>query len=1065
MVQALRADGSIPTVDPEAEVGTATTSLYQNLYEAARYDLLEHFESHAKALLTDTDASVQRAVLGSVSSLCVFFGSPKANDVILSHLNTYLNDTDWLLKYAFFQTIVGVATFVGGASLEDFLLPLMVQALSDPEDFVVESVLASFASMAELGLFQRSTTWEMVDVVARFMVHPNIWIREAAVHYISSSTRFLSQADTNCIILPLIRPYVKTRITEFSETTILDALRKPLPRPIFDMAVTWATMVEHGVFWKPTQQQHTFSFGSPDHAIPAISSKDLASDVLSKVPKNDEDEQWLSRLRNLGMVSDDEWKIVALREYIRRMASKRAKDGTGEASRLNSIMRLRDLDITPQTVFFENHRNQKSILRRLSHGNVQANGTKRPHSIADALLDASTTINDSQNQRKKSYINTINMRGNGDSMPTSLMAGFPDSRRGPSNIASPLSSSPATRAVSRNHTIQNTALPTWTTTRISNPLSSADEARSDGTITPTESLSPGGVRDRLNGVRHRSSAINLLNRKDTPKTVAETGTVSTNVTGEMDAPKNAEGDDASSALNGQMERRASPLASIRAGHTYEGNDPNVANLLDNLASDNYPIDLVDFGPLVTPVHKKVVKKVDPHEVEVPWRPQGIHVATFGEHTGPINRVLPSPDHAFFITASDDGTVKVWDTSRLERNLIHRSRQTHKHADGAKVQSICFVENTHTFVSCASDGIINVVKVDCTSVGDTARYGKLRLVRQHQLPEGQWAIWSEHFKADAKSVLILATNTSRILAIDLRTMDILYEIPTPAYRGTPTTFVIDKKHHWLLLGTAHGILSLWDLRFRLCVRAWGIPGGKPIHRLAIHLFKGRGKWVIVAGGTPSGDITIWDIEKLQCREVYRIGGGTTSDSLKAYEPWRLDDAPPDAMLTRFGTALEPRLALPDTGIRTIALGIDSPEDGRDAKSGFLISGGADRKLRFWDLAHVEASAVISGLEPDEPQPKYLATHPSPSLLLNIERVPQSGPSAPNAGVGEGKGEGAKSNSGKRRERERPSRTAVMAASQKGLLRGHLDVITDVCLVERPVGMSVSVDRRGCVYVFQ
>ena len=92
MLQALRADGSVPTVDPEAEDGVATNLTYQNSFDVARLDLLEHFEAHTKALLTDNDASVRRAFLGSVSSLCVFFGSSKANDVILSHLNTYLND-------------------------------------------------------------------------------------------------------------------------------------------------------------------------------------------------------------------------------------------------------------------------------------------------------------------------------------------------------------------------------------------------------------------------------------------------------------------------------------------------------------------------------------------------------------------------------------------------------------------------------------------------------------------------------------------------------------------------------------------------------------------------------------------------------------------------------------------------------------------------------------------------------------------------------------------------------------------------------------------------------------
>lgn len=1046
--------------------------MYQNLYDVAKSDLVAHFESHTKALLTDSDASVRRAFLGSVSSLCVFFGTPMANDVVLSHLNTYLNDKDWMLKCAFFRTIVGVAAFVGGLSLEDFILPLMVQALTDPEEFVVEKVLTSFATISELGLFQRSTTWEMVDVVARFMVHPNIWIKEAAVHFVSSSTRFLSLADTHCIILPLIRPYLKSSIIDFSETTILDALKRPLSRPVLEMAVTWATKVERGLFWKPVQQQRTFSFGGSDQTVPTISSKDLASSSLRKTPKNDEDEQWLARLKNLGMITDDEFKLLALREYIHRLALNRPKDSLAPITRLNSIVHLKEFNVTPQTVFFETRKKQKNIGRRFSHdGTTTAGIHKRPHTIADALLDASTTMNDPLNSRKRSQAgNRVHQRSGGPASHP-LPSGSTESRRTSSAVPSPLSSSPGAGITNRDHLLPNTAPTTRASSRVPTRLASAEDTLSDGTLTPTESLRAGNRRDQHSSIRPKASAINLLNRRDTPKTLAQTGTDATYATGEMDIPVNAvTGDDASSILNGHAERGPSPLATLRAAHTYSGGDPNVMKLLDDLASENYPVDLIDFGPQVIPVGRRL-RKTDPNEADIPWRPQGIHVATFGEHTAAINRILPSPDHAFFITASDDGSVKVWDSSRLERNLIHRSRQTHQHAEGAKVLTISFVENTHTFVSCASDGSIHVIKVDCTPISDTAKYGKLRLVRDYQLPEGEWAIWSEHFRSDAKSILILATNTSRILAIDLRGMTLLYEFSIPARHGTPTCFVVDTKRSWLLLGTTRGILDLWDLRFHLRVISWDLQGGSPIHRLSIHPFKSRSRWVCIAGGTSPNEISVWDIEKMQCREVFRTGG--SNEDPKAYDLHKIDDEMPSGMLDRLGTALEPsRHGSLDFGIRALAVGIDSPNDDRSAKYGYFVTGGADRKIRFWDLAKVELSAVVSGLEVDEPQPKFLVAHPTPTLTVNVERAPQTGASAPNAGPGGvngGTGEKTKTSGGAKRagssSANKQPRSAVIAAQQKGLLRRHLDVITDVAVLERPVGMTVSVDRRGCVYVFQ
>lgn len=1064
MVQALQADGSVPTIDPEAEDGVGTNAAYHRLFDVARQDLLDHFETHTKALLTDEDASVRRAFLGSVSSLCVFFGSSKANDVILSHLNTYLNDKDWILKCAFFQTIVGVATFVGGTSLEEFILPLMIQALTDPEEFVVEKVLSSIASMAELGLFQRSKIWEMVDIVARFMIHPNIWIREAATHFVSSATQYLSEADIHCIISPLIQAYLKSPIIRFTETSILDALKKPLPRQALDMAANWAANGQGGLFWKPVQQQRTFSFGSPEQTIPTISSKDLRPNALSKIPRNEEDEKWFTRLRNIGLGAEDEFKLIALREYIWRMASRRPKEGPGNAAlHLNNIVSLKEINATPKTIFFESHNKISKTDRRASYGDRESRSRKRslavPHTIADALLDASTTIDNPLAHRKISYVNARKDRLHVEqsTQPSPL-----DTRRDKSALSSPLSNSPAEHPRSRDSSTFTFDVESRSSQLPSTKM--GEITKNNSTLAPTGLRT--GIAPEKNGLKHKSSAINLLNKKDTSKTSAETSTTSTNAFGMVDGPftKEFSQDTPGNIVNQGAEKP--DMTQIRAGHTYDGNDPNVLKLLDSLASENYPTDILDFGPQVVPASRQhLFKKSDVPEVERPWRPEGVLVATFSEHTGAINRVMPSPDHAFFITGSDDGTVKVWDTLRLERNLAHRSRQTHKHAGGAKVKCLTFVENTHTFVSCATDGSIHVVKVDYAHIDDTSKYGRPRRLREYFLPKDEYAVWVEHFKTEPYSVLLLVTNTSRVIAIDLRNMATLYSFENPVQHGTPTCFCVDKKHTWLLLGTSHGVLDLWDLRFRLRLKAWGLAGGSPINRLHVCPFKGRGKWVCVAGGTSQTDVTIWDLEKAQCREVFRAGvsRSLSKDNIKIYEPWNVDDQKPE-LLGRFANTIDPlgnAAASPDQGIRALAIGQDGPDDGRESKYGFFLTGGLDKKLRLWNINRVEASMVISGLRVDEDQPKYTTSQPTQALILNTERSPQPGPSAPNAAAGNKPSSGVTP----KKTGGRPPRSTVISLEQKNLLRSHLDSILDVTVLESPVGMTVSVDRAGVIYIFQ
>jgi phosphoinositide-3-kinase regulatory subunit 4 len=99
-------------------------------YDASIQDLQNSIQEQLSALLMDPSSVVKRAVLHNISSLCIFLGRQKTNDVLLSHMITYLNDRDWLLRYAFFESIVDVAACAGGRSLEEYILPLMIQALS-----------------------------------------------------------------------------------------------------------------------------------------------------------------------------------------------------------------------------------------------------------------------------------------------------------------------------------------------------------------------------------------------------------------------------------------------------------------------------------------------------------------------------------------------------------------------------------------------------------------------------------------------------------------------------------------------------------------------------------------------------------------------------------------------------------------------------------------------------------------------------------------------------------------------------------------------------------------------
>jgi phosphoinositide-3-kinase regulatory subunit 4 len=47
-----------------------------------------------------------------------------------------------------------------------------------------------------------------------------------------------------------------------------------------------------------------------------------------------------------------------------------------------------------------------------------------------------------------------------------------------------------------------------------------------------------------------------------------------------------------------------------------------------------------------------------------------------EHEGAVNCLAVSNDSIFFVSGSDDGSVKIWDCQRLEKNIANRSRLTY-----------------------------------------------------------------------------------------------------------------------------------------------------------------------------------------------------------------------------------------------------------------------------------------------------------------------------------------------------------------------------------------------------
>ncbi|KAI6038614.1 hypothetical protein EDC04DRAFT_2896147 [Pisolithus marmoratus] len=1085
MGQALKAHGVAPGFNNERR--EYDEMHFEVSYDASLYDLHLAIQEHLSALLMDPSPVVKRAVLHNISSLCIFLGRQKTNDVVLSHMITYLNDRDWSLRHAFFESIVDVAACAGGKSLEEYILPLMVQALSDVEESVVARVLSALTSLCELGLFQKMRIWELLSATLSFFYHPNVWVRQGAAAFVASAAKRLQPSDVWCILYPSLCHLLRSDVRDIDEQSLLATMKPPLPRPVFDGAVQWAMTAERTSFWRSNRKPAVAKAESAKESI-MLMRKGGSTNV---VPRRwtEEDEAQLQKLQNLGMTPADEAKLQAMRDCILKVAANassfasrpRTEPEHEQIMHSAGVVKLQKLSVVPRTIFLKS--------RMTGSENVRSQLTSRRSTDLLARLSSPRTSlsgNDSgpaayEELRKK--LSGINQ----STVSLNLAAGTRDK-----NFVSPSTAAPSTN-------------PQPTSLAPPNPSPGHDRPSS-----PTDS-----VVSTTNSLTLRSPVRLQIGSTDGQKAAPAVGSSNTNAIGIFEAPRMRT--EASPQVSGRTtpvsavgvsrqghRRRASslnPMSTYGGGVSYthaqlttahrltEGREPGINNLLEDLYSDNNRELQNDFGPRV---HEGPVRRRSAARQNFISRDSGSRrieaalIAHLQSHSDCVTGLAVAPDHAFFVSCSDDTTVKIWDTARLERNVTSKPRHTYTQHH-ARVKSVCMLEGAHCFASAAEDGSLHVVRVHVNQSGPLPKYGKVQAVREHRMnTTGEYITCMQHYNTESASSLVYATTHSTITTLDLRTMQVLQRLENPRHFGSIT---------W--------VLSLWDKRFGLLLKSWRVGKSVPgrmsrVHQCVVHPTRGKGRWVMVAveswkGPSDPGPTTlveVWDIEKTTLVESY-VARTTTSVSepIPEPEPETGVEAEPNAAAaiaalvnSRYpgGTAYanmpnrnrgssqsvqrEDSLPAPSPDIRAMVVGLDfgghsgihrsdiidlSADVPVSTRSrGFMLSGSEDRRIRLWDLSKLERTTVLVSPEDEPDKPVYSAVRSSDeTVTANVETWVHS-PTSSN------------------QNNRAAQRMSTITHNQQNLLRAHHDIITTLACIDSPFrGGIVSGDRAGVIKVWR
>ncbi|OUM51156.1 hypothetical protein BVG19_g243 [[Candida] boidinii] len=974
--------------------------IHDSVFNIPIEEISKRFELLATSILTDSEPNVRIALLENISPLCAFFGKENTNNIILSHLLTYLNDRSLnssKIRLAFVESILSISIFVGVFSLEEYMLPLLIQTLYDPDESVVVEVLRVFTELTKLGLIEKNRLWDIIRSTAKLLLHPNQWIRQSTLCLIIAVSENITLADIYCMLYPLIRPFFQYEVADFSWETLFACTHKPINRSVFNLAKKWSLTKDDTLFWEIVPHSSNQMKSNPyGNNNTLFLTKTTAGSMMYKLNHKGADDSIVADNAEIPLSQND-------LQFVERLKSSGLleKDLWKIATFRNYIYKMARTD------------NGNHNYGKLSYEPQTADGAK----FTTIFFDIKHKSEPRQTKMDKT-------QGQPSPLTSSVTIG---NKR---IAASEFNQALLPPVVNKSKPSKSPLL--FGEIQMSKPLVSTNEELAFGDTTSV------------------TSGTNNYSNDYTPH-----------------------------QFNDESLKYQKMTTSVK--HSYTDNNPYVLEFLNNIKFEakleNYP----EFGNILRNIlDRNTVGDFSKQRSGTEnFEPKGLLVAKLLEHKSCINCVAVSPDQKIFITGDDLGLLKFWNTERLEKNVTGLSMLST--SLGSSIKSISFIHNRNCFAVSTMNGYIKIFRIDyvnndlmeSSKSPSLSRFASkssndisLTLIRHYYLDaEDEYALNLQFSVKSTSPYLIFSTCSSKIMVLDIRTLKIVKVLQNDLRRGIPTTFVVDANQSWILVGTSRGFLDLWNLQLELHLKSVKFQHSSfPVKKISIlpdnRVINGRkvSSYVSVIGCTGVSDVTIWDVSKLSCRQVFSTS--TVNNVLTNYALNEVPDSYGNLASRIQELKIEKTNAIKDDSCTALTL-VSYP--GFDNKNHLnIVFATPNLKIINWNVNSPDDSSVVikskaNNLKKGDDKtpefdenlhltPVFTSTQINPNLTFITERYVENKPA-------------------RGQLRNRNSRVRGEQMNNNLINKSSVDVITDLATVNYPYDMIIATDRSGVINVYR